>query len=122
MLCCPCKKNQAIRTRERSVDGKLRTEYYCLDCYHRLFISADDIPDAPGVPGQIAMCPNCGTSEEDFRLRGRVGCAECYTYLARAVIPAVIRMQGDEVHCGKRPASEPEEPIFGGRRGEAFDG
>ena len=25
MLCCHCKKNQAIRTRERSVDGKLRT-------------------------------------------------------------------------------------------------
>lgn len=105
MLCCHCKKNQALKTREKAVDGKIRTEYYCLDCYRRLFISADDIPEQPGGPGQISVCPYCGTSEEDFRTRGLVGCAQCYVYLARAVIPAVIRMQGDEVHCGKTPAA-----------------
>ena len=49
------------------------------------------------------MCPYCGTSEEDFRSRGLVGCAQCYQSLARTVIPVVIRMQGNEIHCGKKP-------------------
>ncbi len=111
MLCCHCKKNQAIKSHERQTDGKKRTEYYCLDCYRRLFLSADEGERAP--EGQIAMCPYCGTSEEDFRTRGRVGCAQCYRYLARTVMPAIIRMQGDEVHCGKRReiSDEREEMI-----------
>ena len=76
MLCCHCKKNQATKTYEKVTDGKSQTEYYCLDC---------------------------GTSEEDFRTRGLVGCAQCYQSLARTVIPVVIRMQGNEIHCGKKP-------------------
>lgn len=49
------------------------------------------------------MCPYCGTSEEDFRARGLVGCAQCYQSLAPTVIPVVIRLQGNEIHCGKKP-------------------
>lgn len=111
MLCCHCKKNQAIKTHEKTIDGKKQTEYYCLDCYHRLFISAEEAEKTAG--GQIAMCPYCGTSEEDFRVRGRVGCAQCYQYLAGVVLPVVIRMQGDEAHCGKRReiSDEREEMI-----------
>lgn len=99
MLCCKCKKNQATNTCEKSVDGKKRTEYYCSDCYRRLFIAADDASPS----GEFAVCPRCGTTTEDFRAGGLVGCAECYRFLAAEVIPAVIRMQGREAHCGKVP-------------------
>ena len=104
MLCCHCKKNQATKTYEKFTDGKKQTEYYCLDCYHRLFISIDVEPSPPKARvRQIAMCPYCGTSEEDFRARGLVGCAQCYQSLAPTVIPVVIRLQGNEIHCGKKP-------------------
>ena len=103
MLCCHCKKNQATKTYDRITDGKKQTEYYCLDCYHRLFISIEaDAAEGKGGDRQIAMCPYCGTSEEDFRACGLVGCAQCYQSLSKAVIPVVIRLQGTETHCGKK--------------------
>lgn len=108
MLCCHCKKNQATKAYDRLTDGKKQTEYYCLDCYHRLFISVDERETEGGFAAQIAMCPYCGTSEEDFRTRGLVGCAQCYQSLSRAVLPAVVKMQGAEIHCGKRPESSGE--------------
>ena len=42
-----------------------------------------------------------------------MGCAQCYQYLAGVVLPVVIRMQGDEAHCGKRReiSDEREEMI-----------
>ena len=58
MLCCHCKKNQATKTYDRITDGKKQTEYYCLDCYHRLFISIEaDAAEGKGGDRQIAMCP-----------------------------------------------------------------
>ena len=109
MLCCHCKKNQATKTYDRITDGKKQTEYYCLDCYHRLFISIEaDAAEGKGGDRQIAMCPYCGTSEEDFRARGLVGCAQCYQSLSKAVIPVVIRLQGTETHCGKKPRNSGE--------------
>lgn len=104
MLCCACKKNQATNMYERSADGKKRTEYYCSDCYRRLFITADGFP----ATGELAVCPRCGTTTKDFLSHGVVGCEECYVHLAAEVIPAVVRMQGREAHCGKRPKNGAE--------------
>lgn len=108
MLCCHCKKNQATKTYDRLTDGKKQTEYYCLDCYHRLFISVEENAEDKLAGVQIAMCPYCGTSEEDFKASGMVGCAQCYQSLARAVLPVVIRLQGSEAHCGKQPKNSDE--------------
>ena len=65
---------------------------------------------------QIAMCPYCGTSEEDFRACGLVGCAQCYQSLSKAVIPVVIRLQGTETHCGKKPRNSGEREEMVRRR------
>ena len=117
MLCCHCKKNQATKTYDRITDGKKQTEYYCLDCYHRLFISIEaDAAEGKGGDRQIAMCPYCGTSEEDFRACGLVGCAQCYQSLSKAVIPVVIRLQGTETHCGKKPRNSGEREEMVRRR------
>jgi len=114
MLCCQCKKNQATKTYDRITDGKKQTEYYCLDCYHRLFISIDEVAgEGRRRDGQIAMCPYCGMSEEEFKTRGVVGCAQCYQSLAKTALPVVIRLQGMEAHRGKKPkiSDEREEMI-----------
>lgn len=105
MLCCHCKKNQATKSREGVSDGgEKRTSYYCPECYEKLFISLDfsTLKKAEGA------CPYCGTTAEDFTRTGLVGCARCYSTLAPAVLPAVVRMQGGETHRGKRSRNTDE--------------
>lgn len=103
MLCCHCKKNQATKKYDKTdADGKKFSAYYCPDCYRRLFVSADIRP-AARKGGQIAMCPYCGATEEEFKKTGLVGCAECYRFLSFSVLPVVVRLQGDEAHCGEGP-------------------
>ena len=60
MLCGNCKKNQATKTYEQIKKGKKTVDYYCMDCYARLFISADE------NVGGLTVCPYCGTTAEEI--------------------------------------------------------
>ena len=99
MLCGHCKKNQATKTYEEIKRGKKTTEYFCLECYHRLFIVAetDETIAAPDC------CPYCGMSKEELKKRNLVGCAKCYQVFSGSLAPVIVKMQGGAVHCGKRP-------------------
>ncbi len=110
MLCCHCKKNQASKTYEKRkiVDKKTvkTTEYYCLECYCRLFVSVSDEKEPRTV------CPACGMTVAAFKQKKLVGCAKCYSYLSGAVLPVVLKMQGAaEAHCGKEEASSDIEKL-----------
>jgi protein arginine kinase activator len=39
----------------------------------------------PPEPPLSAVCPDCGTSDADFRRRQQVGCATCYQVFAEAI-------------------------------------
>ncbi len=99
MLCCSCKKNQATNIYRKITDGKKQTEYYCADCYRRLFISTAKTE----TPKQLSVCPYCQTTAEDFLASGLVGCEKCYQYLAETIRPVIENMQGSKTHCGKTP-------------------
>ena len=90
MLCCHCQINQASKTYERiKLDGKKTvrtTEYYCLECYHRLFISVDATPKQRAQE----VCPACGMTVVAFKAKKLVGCAQCFRYLSSAVLPVVL--------------------------------
>ena len=62
MACGHCGKNQAVKTYEEIKNGKKKLEYYCLDCYHRLFLYAEE---AEGV-GALSACPYCGTTKAEI--------------------------------------------------------
>lgn len=113
MLCCSCKKNQATNIHEKITDGRKQTEYYCADCYRRLFITA------PLSASKNAVCPRCKTTAEEFFKSGLVGCEDCYSYLASSVEPVVLRMQGGDRHVGKRPP-EIKEKRFCKESGKTF--
>ncbi len=104
MLCCNCKKNEAVRKYKQIKNGVAREENYCFECYQRLFLSSE-IEKAEG--GALSACPYCGTTEEEFRLRKLVGCVHCYQTL-KAVAPVITRMQGKKTHKGKYPSVETE--------------
>ena len=96
MLCGICRKNQATKTYEQIKNGKKAVDYYCLDCYHRQFISADNRADMP-------VCPACGTTLEEVKKRNLVGCAYCYKAFQNTLVPVISKLQGGEVHKGKKP-------------------
>ena len=96
MLCGICKKNQATKTYEQIKNGKKSVEYYCLDCYHTQFLSAKETADA-------SVCPACGTSVDEVKKRNLVGCAYCYQAFQNTLFPVISKLQGGEVHKGKKP-------------------
>lgn len=98
MLCCHCKNNQATKTYEQVKRGVLETEYYCLDCFQRLFLT-----QTSKAAGALSVCPYCGTTVEEFQAKKLVGCAHCYTTLNAELTPVIVKMQGIEIHKGKRP-------------------
>lgn len=99
MLCGHCKKNQATKTYEEIKKGKKTIGYFCLECYHRLFITAE----TDGANATPDRCPYCGTSAEELKKRNLVGCAKCYEAFAATLSPVIVKMQGGAVHCGKSP-------------------
>ena len=99
MLCGHCKKNQATKTYEEIKKGKKTIAYFCLECYHRLFI----VPEAEEGSKTPDECPYCGTGKEELKKRNLVGCAKCYETFASALAPVIVKMQGGAAHCGKRP-------------------
>ncbi|MBQ9713985.1 MAG: hypothetical protein IJV83_01545 [Clostridia bacterium] len=102
MACGYCGKNQAVKTYEEIKNGKKQVEYYCLDCYHQLFLYADE------AEGDLSLsaCPYCGTSLAEVKRSKLVGCANCYKTMSSALTPVITKMQGEKAHCGKTPPLE----------------
>lgn len=111
-LCCRCKKRPAVKSHEQISDGVSRTYYYCLNCYQEVFL-ADKEAYFEQTPS-MGVCPECGTTAQEFFSTGLVGCASCYKYLEKDVLPTVVKMQGGRAHCGKRTSltEEREELIL----------
>ena len=103
MLCNHCNKRQATKTREEIVDGEKTSGYYCADCYHALFLVADEIKVSP------QKCTYCGKSKESVLRSGLVGCAGCYQSFAKDLLPLIIKTQGDRAHIGEAPAATMDE-------------
>lgn len=49
------------------------------------------------------VCPTCGTTYDDFKNSGLLGCSECYKYFTLSIIPVIKRVQGNLENIGKVP-------------------
>ena len=107
MLCGNCRKNQATKTYEKIRGGKKEVSYYCLDCYHKLFIGFNGQSEAD----LLSECPYCATTAEEVKKSNIVGCAKCYETLKDALYPVVAKMQGEEIHKGKKPFGRNSERV-----------
>lgn len=103
MLCSRCGKNEAKITVEYATDIGAVTEYFCEECYEKR-----RSPRGAPAPQQAARCPFCGNGMENYLHSGLVGCAECYRTFAAELLPYVVRLQGNEKHCGKEPSGLPK--------------
>ncbi|MBQ5930470.1 MAG: hypothetical protein IIX02_06740 [Clostridia bacterium] len=114
MRCCHCKQKEATKSHEKLKNGKKTTEYYCMDCYHSLFLDGETKTDGE----TLSVCPYCVTALQEVVLGKLVGCAHCYQAMREEVMQLVIKMQGDRAHTGKTPPLEYGETHYGG---EVYD-
>ena len=49
------------------------------------------------------MCPECGTTYEEFRKSGFVGCAHCYSEFREPMLRILQKVHGSVHHTGKLP-------------------
>ena len=108
--CDHCHKNSAVMSYERKINGKTKTEYYCLPCYEQLFLYVGEEKKAQTHD----VCPYCGTSVEEFLSTKIVGCSYCYQTMYAHIVPVIAQMQGDHSgHRGKKPPlSTADEALY----------
>jgi protein arginine kinase activator len=73
-------------------------------------------------------CPGCGMKASEFRKRGRLGCAQCFTAFQREVRSMLSQMAGRTHHTGKvphraaaNPPSEPDREVLAAELREAVE-
>lgn len=113
MLCSRCGKNKARITVEYDTEMGKITEYFCKECYEKRRSPQAENDAAPsGSAGEEVerdlRCAFCGNTVEDYLHSGLVGCAACYRTFAAELTPYIVRLQGNGVHCGKRPSADPK--------------
>lgn len=55
----------------------------------------------------VVQCPACGLDLDEFRLKGRVGCARCYETFRKSLLPLLERVHDATTHRGRFPAGRP---------------
>ena len=105
MRCECCEQNEATKTYAKMKNGKKTMGYYCMDCFARLFIGADETEN----DASLSACPYCGMTLDEVRAGKLVGCAYCYRTMRAGILPMIVKMQGDGAHAGTKPPLSPEK-------------
>jgi len=123
MLCEQCKKREATVKYVEVVNGVKTEHNLCGVCASQLDIGPFSavfegeislasllsgllgIQDTEKRDGRYAevICPNCGTTYENFVETSRFGCADCYSVFGPLLGENIRHLQGSERHVGKRP-------------------
>ncbi len=96
MQCSKCGR-PAFKYKIRT-GGEEREVVLCPDCYRALYARAGG-----------RRCPACGMTFEDYKRTGLLGCAKCYRYFRRELVPALKELQGGTQHTGKTPGKDAGE-------------
>ena len=122
MLCERCKIREATIQYTEVVNGNREEHHFCAQCAREMDfgqVSALFEGEFPfgkilsallGEEGQSddpaytqIVCPNCGTSYQQFVDESRFGCADCYEVFDLLIRDSIQKLQGSETHKGKRP-------------------
>lgn len=122
MLCQHCQKNEATTHVKTMINGEYAEYRLCPDCAHELGYDAmfpDFTADFGGLLGSFLSaalparsgathCKLCGSTMNDIKKSGKVGCAECYDTFFSELMPTIRSVHGNTEHIGKRPVIEYE--------------
>jgi protein arginine kinase activator len=117
MICQVCKKNEATIHLTEIVNDKMVELHVCEGCAKEKSVELappmafnDILSGLADFTGQIknetinVVCPYCKMTFEQFREKGRLGCAQCYDSFQDELAPLIKNVQGTTHHIGKRPA------------------
>ncbi len=125
MVCDNCGKNEAEVHLTQIVDNEMTTLHLCPSCAADKGLEAETggknppLTDFLAQMGKAALaeqeatvtgpCSYCGTTVEDFKRTGRLGCPHCYSVYESQLRAILRRIHGSTQHLGKvyvPPASE----------------
>lgn len=116
MRCDSCGEREAEVHLTQIEQGELETVHLCDACADDKGVTADSVGQEPladflaetgkddseaMLPAVSESCPYCGTSPEDFRRTGRLGCAQCWAHFESQLEALVRRIHGSTEHVGK---------------------
>ena len=117
MLCQHCKKHEATTVVKTMINGQYTEYRLCSDCarelgYDTMFpdfaadfgglLSSFFSTALPAVSG-ATHCKSCGSTLNDIKRTGKVGCADCYDTFFSELLPTIRSVHGNTEHKGKRP-------------------
>ena len=135
MVCDICKQNQATVHLTEIVDDQMSELHLCEGCANQKgaqmeshFGLADLLAGladfgkhgagssaATAEDLDVKTCDNCGTTYDDFKKTGRLGCSECYGTFKKNLSSLLRRIHGSTNHVGKVPLSLVGTPTVKGR-------
>lgn len=120
--CTSCKKHPAsVHVLDLDGGALAGKQHLCQSCAENLGVvhhkakpmSAEILEDLIGSMtvekgrtrrGIGPVCPACGTTTADFKMRGRFGCARCYDTFRASLLPLLERVHDSKRHQGRFPA------------------
>lgn len=117
MLCDNCLKNNATVHMTTFVNGQVKTVHLCQQCAAKKktavvmpWLSFNDFMSTfyEGTPETGQQCEVCGTTLEDFKKNGKLGCVNCYTVFEDSIMPVVKGIHMSMTHTGKHPGERVE--------------
>ena len=115
MLCTNCNSREASFHYKQIMGGKKTEHHLCKACANELgYIGQNDsifdigsiLNDFISVPAahisskNVARCPVCNTTYDEFRRSGLLGCGKCYESFASVIESTLARIQPSTVHKG----------------------
>ena len=119
MLCQHCYKNEATTHVKLMVNGEYAEYRLCPECARELGYGGmfPDFSDFGGMLSSFlgaalparsgaARCSICGSTMNDIKKSGKVGCANCYELFLSELTPTIRGIHGNTEHIGKHPVIE----------------
>ena len=125
MLCEECGKNEAtVHFQALSPDGSSETRNLCMDCMNKIksHMGANTV-DITGFLGALlsrlgavkqekesgdrfeGVCPACGTTYQEAKKTGLMGCSECYKTFREPLIEMLVKRNGSALYVGCAPGT-----------------
>lgn len=119
MLCQHCKKHEATTHIKTMINGEYTEHMLCPECAHKLgydnmfsdfsadfggLLSGFFSNALPAISG-AAHCDFCGSTLNDIKRTGKVGCADCYDTFFSELLPTIRSIHGNTEHKGKQPGA-----------------
>lgn len=123
MLCESCGKNEANVHFTKIINGKKQELNICESCAKEVEglqtpFSFQNIlsgimeymsPSVKIAESSQLICKSCGTTYDDFKKNGLLGCSDCYKNFSPYINGVIKRVQGNTEHTGKIPKNKGKE-------------